>query len=393
MFQARARVTTGCLLLAAAWLTLAASPGPAARAADGQNTVMTDLPLRTPLVIAHRGASGYRPEHTLESYRLAIEMGADFIEPDLVSTRDGRLVARHEPDITETTDVAQRPEFAARRRTARLDGVEHVGWFTVDFTLEELRTLRAVQPRPGRSKEFDGLFQIPTLEEIIALARSASAAGGRTIGIYPETKHPTWHCEQGLPLEPALLAALAEAGWTSREAPVFIQSFESGNLRWLRGQTGVRLVQLVSGGDLDADGRVQPPDRWSSAGGCTRYPQGDLPTDFTQAASFAQIAAYADAVGPWKRHIIGTRRDAAGAATDKTERTRLTTAPTRFVELAHAAGLAVHPWTFRDEPQHLAADYAGDPTAEYRQFAALGVDALFSDFPDTAVRALRDAAR
>lgn len=393
MFQARARVTTGCLLLAAAWLTLAASPGPAARAADGQNTVMTDLPLRTPLVIAHRGASGYRPEHTLESYRLAIEMGADFIEPDLVSTRDGRLVARHEPDITETTDVAQRPEFAARRRTARLDGVEHVGWFTVDFTLEELRTLRAVQPRPDRSKEFDGLFQIPTLEEIIALARSASAAGGRTIGIYPETKHPTWHCEQGLPLEPALLAALAEAGWTSREAPVFIQSFESGNLRWLRGQTGVRLVQLVSGGDLDADGRVQPPDRWSSAGGCTRYPQGDLPTDFTQAASFAQIAAYADAVGPWKRHIIGTRRDAAGAATDKTERTRLTTAPTRFVELAHAAGLAVHPWTFRDEPQHLAADYAGDPTAEYRQFAALGVDALFSDFPDTAVRALRDAAR
>jgi glycerophosphoryl diester phosphodiesterase len=393
MFQARARVTTGCLLLAAAWLTLAASPGPAARAADGQNTVMTDLPLRTPLVIAHRGASGYRPEHTLESYRLAIEMGADFIEPDLVSTRDGRLVARHEPDITETTDVAQRPEFAARRRTARLDGVEQVGWFTVDFTLEELRTLRAVQPRPGRSKEFDGLFQIPTLEEIIALARSASAAGGRTIGIYPETKHPTWHCEQGLPLEPALLAALAEAGWTSREAPVFIQSFESGNLRWLRGQTGVRLVQLVSGGDLDADGRVQPPDRWSSAGGCTRYPQGDLPTDFTQAASFAQIATYADAVGPWKRHIIGTRRDAAGAATDKTERTRLTTAPTRFVELAHAAGLAVHPWTFRDEPQHLAADYAGDPTAEYRQFAALGVDALFSDFPDTAVRALRDAAR
>ena len=394
MSQARAPVTTGCLLLAAASLALAASPEPAAKAADGQNTVMTDLPLRAPLVIAHRGASGYRPEHTLESYRLAIEMGADFIEPDLVSTRDGRLVARHEPDITETTDVAQRPEFAARRRTVLIDGVEHVGWFTVDFTLEELRTLRAVQPRPGRSKEFDGLFQIPTLEEIIALARSASAAGGRTIGIYPETKHPTWHCEQGLPLEPALLAALAEAGWTSREAPVFIQSFESGNLRWLRGQTGVRLVQLVSGGDLDDDGHVQPPDRWSSAGGCTRYPQGDLPTDFTQAASFAQIAEYADAVGPWKRHIVGTRRsEGPEAADDGSERTRRTVAPSRFVELAHAEGLEVHPWTFRDEPQHLAADYADDPTAEYRQFAELGVDALFSDFPDTAVRALRDAAR
>ncbi|MFM7706496.1 MAG: glycerophosphodiester phosphodiesterase family protein, partial [Gammaproteobacteria bacterium] len=236
---------------------------------------------RTPLVIAHRGASGHRPEHTLESYRLAIEMGADFIEPDLVSTRDGHLVARHEPDITQTTDVAQRPQFADRRRSATIDGVAHTGWFTVDFTLDELRTLRAVQPRPYRSKEFDGMFKVPTLQEIIALAKAGTAATGRTIGIYPETKHPTWHCEQGLPLERALLAALDAAGWTTREAPVFIQCFESGNLRWLRKRTGVRLVQLISGDGLEDDGRVQPPPRWQGTGACTLYPQGEVPTDFT----------------------------------------------------------------------------------------------------------------
>ena len=345
---------------------------------------------RTPLVIAHRGASGYRPEHTLESYRLAIEMGADFIEPDLVSTRDGHLVARHEPDITETTDVAQRTRFADRRRSVVIDGVTRTGWFTVDFTLEELRTLRAVQPRPYRSKEFDGMFEVPTLEEIIALAKSGTAATGRTIGIYPETKHPTWHCEQGLPLEPALLAALDAAGWTTREAPVFLQCFESGNLRWLRQRTGLRLVQLIDGGGLEDDGRVQPPRRWQGGGGCRLYPQGEVPTDFTEPRSFAAIAEYADAVGPWKRHIVGSRRgEGPDAAADDTERTRRTVAPSRFVEHAHAAGLEVHPWTFRNEPQHLAADYGGDPAEEYRQFAALGVDALFSDFPDTAVAALR----
>ena len=378
MSQARAPVTTGCLLLAAASLALAASPGTAARAADGQNTVMTDRPLRAPLVIAHRGASGYRPEHTLESYRLAIEMGADFIEPDLVSTRDGRLVALHEPDITETTDVAQRPEFAARRRTVLIDGVEHVGWFTVDFTLEELRTLRAVQPRPGRSKEFDGLFQIPTLEEIIALARSASAAGGRTIGIYPETKHPTWHCEQGLPLEPALLAALAEAGWTSREAPVFIQSFESGNLQWLRQRTSIKLVQLIAGAGLREDGSVIPWMVPADAHRCDIYPVGSLPVDFATPDAFEQIARYADVVGPWKRWLIGAKP----SADDDTELTA--TASTGFVRLAHEAGLLVHPWTFRNEPGELLKDYAGDPLAEYQAFAALGVDGVFSDFPDTA---------
>ena len=343
-----------------------------------------------PLVIAHRGASGYRPEHTLESYRLAIEMGADFIEPDLVSTRDGHLVARHEPDISATTDVAQRSEFAARRRTAQIDGALVTGWFTTDFTLQELRGLRVVQPRADRSQAFNGLFTIPTFAEIIELARSESSRTGRRIGIYPETKHPSWHCEQGLPLEPVLLAMLEIVGWTGRDSPVFIQSFESGNLRWLQSRTSVPLVQLLEGGELQRDGTLQPMPPWQSQGGCRLYPQGSLPTDFTDPASFAQIAEYADAVGPWKRLLVGSRET---DSSDSTERTRRLTPPTRFVELAHKAGLQVHPWTFRDEPMHLAADYAGDPRAEYAAFAALGVDAVFSDHPDTAVSVYKKKAR
>jgi len=347
---------------------------------------MMSAALAAPLVIAHRGASGYRPEHTLESYRLAIEMGADFIEPDLVSTSDGHLVARHEPEIGSTTDVGTRPEFAALKRTQRIDGQEFTGWFTTDFTLAELRTLRAIQPRADRSQEFNGLYQIPTLEEIIDLARRETAARGRVIGIYPETKHPTWHCEQGLPLEPKLLATLEAVGWTTRDSPVFLQSFESGNLRWLRSRTDLRLVQLLDGGRLCEDGSVSPCPEWTSAGACRLYPQGSIPRNFTDPATFKIFREYADAVGPWKRHLIGSRQT---DPTDDTERTRQVTTPTRFVELAHAAGLTVHPWTFRNEAIHLAADYAGDPAAEYRAFAALGVDAVFSDFPDTAVAAFR----
>ncbi|MFM8517636.1 MAG: glycerophosphodiester phosphodiesterase [Nevskiaceae bacterium] len=343
-----------------------------------------------PIVIAHRGASGYRPEHTLESYRLAIEMGADFFEPDLVSTRDGHLVARHEPEISTTTDVAARPEFADRKRTLTVDGQQVSGWFTTDFTLAELRTLRAIQPRADRPQQFNGLYSIPTLEEIVELARRESAARGRSIGIYPETKHPTWHCELGLPLEPRLLATLASVGWTERGSPVFIQSFESGNLRWLRERTEVRLVQLLDGGKLCDDGSVGPCDDWRSAGTCKLYPRGEIPQDYTQMSTFTTIGAYADAVGPWKRHLIGSRQT---DPTDNTERSRRMNAPTRFVELAHAAGLQVHPWTFRDEPMHLAADYAGDPRAEYAAFAALGVDAVFSDHPDTAVSVFKKKAR
>ena len=348
-----------------------------------------------PIVIAHRGASGYRPEHTLEAYRLAIEMGADFIEPDLVSTRDGRLVARHEPNITATTDVASRPEFAKRRTTKQIDGVDENGWFTTDFTLAELRTLRAVQPRAERSREFDGRFGIPTLDEIITLARSESKARGREIGIYPETKHPTWHCEQNLPLEPGLLEALARAGWTERRSPVFIQSFEAGNLAYLRTRTGVRLVQLIDANGLTPEGAVLPPRAWSSRGSCKLYPKGELPADLSDPVSFRRISRYADAVGPWKRYLIPSRAAPAElpGADPNAEAGRRTMAATNFVALAHAAGLAVHPWTFRNESQYLAADYNHDPLAEYRAFYALGIDGLFSDFPDTAIAALTSSDR
>ena len=326
----RTRCSPATLATLAAFLALALTL--TAGAAGVQNPRMTAAPTAPPLVIAHRGASGYRPEHTLEAYRLAIELGADVIEPDLVSTKVGQLVARHEPDISATTDVAQRPEFAARRRTAVIDGTAMTGWFTTDFTLAELRTLRAVQPREYRSQDFDGRWPVPTLDEIIALAKRESAARGRTIAIYPETKHPTWHRDQGLPLEEPLLAALAREGWTTREAPVWVQSFESGNLRWLRPRTGVKLVQLV--------GEAGPLD-------------------------FADVASYADAIGANKALL----------------------ADGDFVGRAHAAGLAVHAWTFRDEPRHIDARFGGDPLREYAFYFALGVDGVFSDFPDTALAA------
>lgn len=335
----------------------------------------------TPIVIAHRGASGYRPEHTLESYRLAIEMGADFIEPDLVATRDGHLVARHEPDITLTTDVAQKPEFAGRKRRVDIDGVVYEGWFTVDFTLAELKTLRAIQPRADRSNEFDGLYEVPTLAEIIELAQSESKRLGRVIGIYPETKHPSWHCAIGLPLETPLLSALASAGWQDSKAPVFIQSFEVGNLQWLRQRTSVRLVQLIAGAGLRDDGSVIPYAVPEAKTPCEHYSVGSLPDNFSTMAAFQQIASYADGVGPWKRWLIGARELAGSAHA-------VATPPTNFVSLAQAAGLVVHPWTFRNETSELLKEYAGNPFEEYRAFYALGVDGVFSDFPDTARAAL-----
>ena len=330
-----------------------------------------------PLIIAHRGASGYLPEHTHEAYRLGIEQGADFIEPDLVSTKDGRLVARHEPNITLTTDVSQRAEFAARRRTRVVDGRTEEGWFSVDFTLAELRTLRAVQARTERSQQYNGQFLIPTFEEIIALAQREAARVGRPIGVYPETKHPTWHCELGLPLEERMLAALGAAGWAEQDSPVFLQSFEAGNLRWLRERTRLRLVQLIDADGLDSDGTPRAPQPWKSEGGCARYPQGDLPRDFSEPAAFRAVAQYADIIAPWKRYLISVDMQ-----------NRLLP-PSRFVALAREAGLGVHTWTFRNEPSMLAADYADDPAREYAQFFELGIDGLFSDFPDTAFAARR----
>lgn len=326
-------------------------------------------------MIAHRGASGYRPEHTLEAYWLAIELGADFIEPDLVSTKDGVLVARHENEISGTTDVADRLEFAARRTTKTIDGGAVEGWFTEDFTLAELKTLRARERLPQlRGTVHDGRYEIPTLDEIVALAKAESAARGREIGIYPETKHPTYFQSIGLGMEEPLVEALDAAGWREASAPVFIQSFETANLRRLREMTGVRLILLI-----EAAGR---PYDFVVSGDPRAY------DDLLTPAGLAEVAAYAQGIGPHKDRVIP--RDASG---------RLG-APTSLVADAHAAGLAVHPWTFRAENHFLPAELrAGDPSdpafparhgdlvAEIAAFLAAGVDGVFADFPDVAVRA------
>jgi glycerophosphoryl diester phosphodiesterase len=329
-----------------------------------------------PLVIGHRGAHGYLPAHTLEGYALAIEQGADYIEPDLVATKDGRLVARHEPNMINTTDVASRPEFASRRRTAVVDGVAEQGFFASDFTLAEIKRLRAVQDFPERPQQFNGRFEIPTLEEVIELAKRKSGEKGRTIGVYPETKHPTYHKNLGLPLERRLVEILARAGWNRRDAPVFIQSFEQSNLKELRRMTPVRLVQLVDANDINPDGTLDytPPfDRpydWTVSGDPRLLARtfGFFATD----AGLREIKTYADGIGPWKPYIVSV---ANGHLLP----------PTDLIQRAHRTGLIIHTWTFRNEQPRLNQDYRGNPVNEYLQFYRLGIDGVFSDFPDTAV--------
>ena len=350
----------------------------------------------TPLVIGHRGASGYRPDHTLESYKLAIDMGADFIEPDLVATKDGVLVARHEPNITGTTDVATRPEFASRKTTKNVDGVNEEGWFVSDFTLAELKTLRAVQPLSDRDQSFNGKFQIPTFEEVLDLAKAEGTKAGRTVGVYPETKHPTYHAKLGLPLEDRLLALLDKYELTRKDSPVIIQSFETTNLKYLRPKTQVRLVQLVDGNDIDyRTGKVTyeaPYDRpydWTRAGRTDNFDALLTP------AGLKEVATYADGVGPWKPYIVPMvgQFDASGNMLDVNKDGKVngmdasSGTPTTLIADAHKAGLAIHTWTFRNEARRLAHDYQGNPTNEYLQFFRLGIDGVFSDFTDTAVAA------
>jgi glycerophosphoryl diester phosphodiesterase len=355
---------------------------------------------QSPLVIGHRGASGYLPDHTLESYALAITLGADYIEPDLVATKDGHLIARHEPNITTTTDVASHPEFADRETTKVVDGVTETGFFASDFTLAEIKTLRAVQPLAERPQQFNGLFEIPTLREVIALAKRRSRELDRRIGVYPETKHPTYHADLGLRLERRLVRVLRQAGWNHRGAPVFIQSFEQSNLMLLNRLTNVRLVQLVDANDVAPDGTI------------TYAPPFDRPYDWTvsgdpelQSRTFGffvtdegleEISSYADGIGPWKPYIVSSRAIALnpdGTVADANgdglvdERDRELLPPTDLVERAHDHGLLIHTWTFRNEQRRLASDYGGNPINEYLLFYGLGVDGVFSDFPDTAFTA------
>jgi glycerophosphoryl diester phosphodiesterase len=356
-------------LIATALLALLLVSGAAGASSTSASIAADSKHAQLPIVIGHRGASGYRPEHTLASYELAIEMGADYIEPDLVATKDHVLVARHENDITATTNVADHTEFADRRTTKVIDGVSVTGWFTEDFTLAELKTLRAKERLPDvrpANTAFDGLYQVPTFQEVIDLAKRAG------VGIYPETKHPTYFRSIGLPLEEPLVQALRANGYRGRNAPVFVQSFEVGNLQRLNRMTNVQLVQLI-----DATGK---PYDFVVAGDPRTY------ADLVTPAGLAEIATYADGIGPNKNLIVP--RDAQN---------RLTS-PTTLVQDAHQAGLLVHPWTFRRENTFLPEDFrqgnpaspfylqaTGDFPAELRLFYQLGVDGLFSDNPDVAV--------
>lgn len=335
---------------------------------------------KPPLVIGHRGAPGYLPEHTLASYRRAIHQGADYIEPDLVATRDGVLIARHDIEIGETTDVADRPEFTNRKTVKTIDGVRHEDWFADDFTLAEIKTLRARQPLPFRPKDFDGRYEIPTLEEILRLAKDESRRIGRNIGIYPETKHPTYHAQVGLALDDRLIAMLEKHGLNRRDAPIIIQSFEVAHLRALRRRTPVRLVQLIDADAITNNGATQParPYDFTVRGGLRTY------ADLLRPPGLREIATYADGIGPWKHYLTDC---AAARTSDETLTKNRSAIPCLRVADAHRAGLFVHPWTFRDEARYLAERYHGDPVAEYLEYFRLGVDGVFSDFPDTAIRA------
>jgi glycerophosphoryl diester phosphodiesterase len=323
---------------------------------------------RGPIVIGHRGAPAYRPEHTIASYTLAIEMGADFIEPDLCSTKDHQLIARHEPDIGGTTDVATK--FPERRTTKTIDGTTTTSWFVDDLTLAELKTLRAVERLPAvrpQNTAFNGLFEVPTFQEVIDLAKA------HDVGIYPETKHPTYFRTEGLPIEEPMLATLRRNGLDRPGAKVFIQSFEVSNLKALRRRTRLPLIQLI-----DVSGK---PYDFVVSGDPRTY------TDLLTPQGLAEIATYADGIGPDRSRLVAN--DVAAKPIG---------APTGVIEAAHAVGLLLHPFTFRPENEFLSSTHRqgdpaspqyriarGDQPAELELYFELGVDGLFADNADTAV--------
>ena len=339
-------------------LLLVASCALVSACASGQTAPMPEQApsLSSPIVIAHRGASGERPEHTLAAYERAIVQGADFIEPDLVPTKDDVLVARHENEISETTDIADHAEFAGRKATKTIDGQKLTGWFVEDFTLAELKTLRAKERLPllrPDNAAYDGKFAIPTLAEIIALAKR------HHVGIYPETKHPTYFAAIGHPTDALLVAQLKAAGWDSAEAPVFIQSFEVANLKRLHAMTPIRLIQLVAKEGAPADGAAES------------YAAMIAP------AGLREIATYAWGIGPDKAMLWD------GAI------------PTGLVGNAHAAGLRVHPWTYRAENWFVPSRFKrglnprahGDVAGEIESALRLGIDGFFTDYPAMGVAA------
>jgi len=349
-----------------------------------------------PLIIGHRGASGYKPEHTLESYVEAIRLGANYIEPDLVLTKDGVLLARHEPVIGDTTNVKSLTQFAGRKTTKTIDSVEYKdNWFVEDFTLAELKQLRAIQTR-GRSTVDDGKYEVPTLAEIIAKVKDPAINQGRTIGIYPELKHSTYMRDVSLAqgrsatyFEDTLVATLHAAYGNSAAAPVFIQSFEVGNLQYLNTRTDIRLVQLIDANDVNADGSLdftepydQPFDQ-KAAGKKLSF------ADMVTEVGLRAVASYADGIGPWKPYLLKTEVDGVDRTGDGVldSRDRFIVGSTGVIENAHAAGLLVHAYTFRDDANGSSYGFANGKD-EMSYYMKLGVDGVFTDFPDTGVAAL-----
>ena len=374
------KIATGLLAAAALVAPLAtstaatAAPDAQVQAASG-NPGYREKKMADPLVLAHRGASGYRPEHTLAAYDLAVEQGADYIEPDLVMTKDGVLVDRHEPEISGTTDVADHPEFADRKTTKNLDGTQVTGWFVDDFTLAELKTLRAKERlgdmRP-ESQGYDGQFEVPTFEEVLAKREALSRKTGRVIGIIPEIKHSTYLHDEGFDPEAEVARLVTTYHLNHPKAPLWVQSFELTALKDLRDEHGYKgkstFLTTIKGGPYDL------------------HEQGTTYAELTTASSMQDLSQWIDGFGPEKNAVIA--RNADGSLGE----------PTSFVEDAHAAGLKVTPWTFRAENTFLPTDYriGTDPAAhgrmadEVTRFYEVGIDGAFCDQPDICVEARED---
>jgi glycerophosphoryl diester phosphodiesterase len=378
-------------------LTATAVLAMAACSTTGPANKLLTLDGNPPLVIAHRGASGYLPEQTLEAYARAVELGADVIEMDLVSTKDGVLIARHDPNLAISTDVAKHARFASRKKTIKVDGETQTGWFSNDFTLAEIKTLGGISTDAERPQEFNGKFKIVTFQEIIDFAKAKSKETGRTIAIYPETKNPTYFRDLGMPMEDKVVAAITAAGWNSKTAPIYVQSFEPGSLKYMKAKgLNTKLIQLIDGDGIDMKTGamtyaipVDRPYEWTKAGDTRNFDVMVTP------AGLAEIKTYADGIGPWKRYIVTIKGSIGpdGKPLDVNKDGKVNDAdatsvsPTSLIADAHKAGLFVHPFTFRNESRRLAADYNKDGKNEYAIYYKLGVDGVFTDFTDTAIAA------
>lgn len=381
-------------------LLLVCSASALISACGGTNSPATLATLNgdKPIVVAHRGASGYLPEETYEAYVKAIELGADAIEPDLVSTKDGVLIARHDPNLAFSTDVASHPEFASRKKTMNVDGeIQTNAWAVSDFTFAEIKTLGGISTDAERPQQFNGLYKLVSFQEIIDLVKAKAKETGRVISVYPETKNPSYHRALGLPLEDKLIAIINQAGWNDKTAPIYVQSFEPGSLKELRAKgLKTKLIQLIDADDVDLKtGKLtyaapyDKPADWALTGDKRMF------SDMVTPAGLAEIKTYADGIGPWKRYIVSIKGTvgADGKIVDINadgkinDADTITMEPTSLIADAHKAGLMLHPYTFRNEKRRLASNYKGDPKEEYKQFFRLGVDGIFSDFTDTALTA------